>query len=195
MGRGRLEAFSDAVIAIILTIMVLELKSPHGHEWSSLQPLIPVIFAYVLSFLYVAIYWNNHHHMMHTVQHVDGRILWANLHLMFWLSLIPATTAWMGESHFATAPTILYGAVLLACSLAYMVLTFAIRAEHGPDSQLAKALGSDWKGNASNVLYVTGVIASFFAPLIGVAIYLGTAGLWLIPDRRIARQLQKTEKV
>jgi uncharacterized membrane protein len=192
MGRGRLEAFSDAVIAIIMTIMVLELKSPHGHDWSDLGPLIPIIFSYVLSFAYVAIYWNNHHHMMHTVAHVDGRILWANMHLLFWLSLIPATTAWMGESHFAVAPSMLYGVVLLACSLSYMVLTWAINAAHGPQSELKQAIGKDWKGQASNGLYLTGILCASFLPLLGVAFYLATAGMWLIPDRRIERRVDNT---
>lgn len=190
MKRGRLEAFSDGVPAIIITIMVLELKIPHGHDWAALRPLIPVGLSYVLSFIYVGIYWNNHHHLMHTVEHVDGRILWANLHLLFWLSLIPVTTAWLGESHFAQAPAILYGLVLCACGAAYTILTWTITAAHGPNSHLKRAVGSDVKGQASVVLYILGIAVAFWQPLLAALIYAGVACVWLIPDRRIAREIE-----
>ena len=161
MRRGRLEAFSDGVIAIIITIMALELKIPEGHEFSDLRPMIPVFASYVMSFLYVAIYWNNHHHLMHTVEQVNGRILWANMALLFALSLTPATTAWMGESHFAKDPTMLYGAALLGAAIGYQILTWAITSTHGPKSKLAHAIGEDWKGKTSLWLYLAGIAAAY----------------------------------
>jgi uncharacterized membrane protein len=185
MNNGRLEAFSDGVIAIIITIMVLELKVPHGDSAAALLPLVPVFLSYVLSFIYVGIYWNNHHHMLHTCEQVTGPILWANLHLLFWLSLFPITTGWMGENHFAGAPTALYGLVLLMAALAYWLLQRMIIASQGPDSLLKKAIGADWKGKVSPLLYVIGIAAAFRAPRIAQALYLLVALLWLVPDRRI----------
>jgi uncharacterized membrane protein len=185
MNSSRLEAFSDGVIAIIITIMVLELKVPHGATMASLLPLIPVFLSYVLSFIYVGIYWNNHHHMLHTCERVTGAILWANLHLLFWLSLFPVTTAWIGEEHRAAAPSALYGVVLLMASLAYWVLQQTIIAAQGADSLLKKAVRGDWKGKVSPVLYLIGAIAAYRAPWMAQAIYLVVALLWFVPDRRI----------
>jgi len=193
MGKNRLEAFSDGVIAIIITIMVLELKAPHEVELSALKPMLPVFLSYVLSFVYVAIYWNNHHHLLHTVKHVSSAILWANLHLLFWLSLFPIGTAWIGENHIAPLPTALYGCILLMAALAYYILQTAIIAKHGRDSLLASAIGRDWKGKLSLVLYVTAIPLSFAHPWIGNAIYVLVALIWLVPDRRIERVLSKTE--
>jgi len=187
VGTGRLEAFSDGVIAIIITIMVLELKVPHGAELDVLRPLIPVFISYVLSFVFIGIYWNNHHHMLHAAEKVNGRILWANLHLLFWLSLIPFVTGWMGENHFAALPVALYGAVLLMAGLAYFVLARALAAHHGSDSKLAMALGKDSKGIASLVLYAAAVPLSFVNPWIAFAMYVVVAVIWFIPDRRIER--------
>ena len=187
MGKGRLEAFSDGVIAIIITIMVLELKAPHGAELDALRPLIPVFVSYVLSFVFIGIYWNNHHHMLHAAGKVNGRILWANLHLLFWLSLIPFVTGWMGENHFAALPVALYGAVLLMAGLAYFVLARALAAHHGKDSKLALALGKDTKGKASVAIYAAAVPLSFVNPWIAFAMYIVVAILWFIPDRRIER--------
>jgi len=189
MGKARLEAFSDGVIAVIITIMVLELKVPRGVQPSDLVELAPVFFSYVLSFLYVAIYWNNHHHMLHTVQRVTGGILWANLHLLFWLSLIPFTTAWMAENHFATWPTLAYGVVLLTSAVAYYGLQTCVIRRHGRDSLLAKAVGSDFKGKISPVLYVLAIVVTFRSTLIALAIYAAVAMIWLVPDRRIERAL------
>jgi uncharacterized membrane protein len=188
MPKARLEAFSDGVIAILITIMVLELKVPHGSSWSALAPLLPVLTAYVLSFVYLGIYWNNHHHMLHAAGRVDGRILWANLHLLFWLSLVPFTTAWMGENHFAALPTALYGVVLLLAAVAYFILARAIIASEGPRSRLAEALGKDWKGKASIVLYAVAIPLAFFREWLADAIYAGVALMWLVPDRRIERR-------
>jgi uncharacterized membrane protein len=185
MGKGRLEAFSDAVIAIIITIMVLELKVPHGGRLQELLPLLPVFLSYVLSFVYVAIYWNNHHHMLHTCTAVTGTILWANLHLLFWLSLFPFATGWMGENHFAAVPTALYGVVLLMAAIAYYVLQQAIIRAQGPESILKKAVGRDWKGKLSPVLYVMAIVATLVSPWIAQAIFVTVALMWLIPDRRI----------
>jgi uncharacterized membrane protein len=185
MSSGRLEAFSDGVIAIIITIMVLELKVPHGETFDALVPLIPVLLSYVLSFVYVGIYWNNHHHMLHASDAVTGRILWANLHLLFWLSLFPVTTAWVGENHMAPAPTALYGVVLLMAAIAYWILQQLIIASQGANSILRKAVGGDWKGKVSAPLYATGIASAFWSPRLAQAIYLLLALLWFIPDRRI----------
>jgi uncharacterized membrane protein len=189
MGKGRLEAFSDGVLAIIITIMVLELKVPHGDELSALYSLIPVFLSYVLSFVFVGIYWNNHHHMFHAVQHVNGPILWANLHLLFWLSLIPFTTGWMGENHFAARPVALYGLVLLMAGVAYFILARALIKRHGQDSTLAAALGNDYKSKASLVIYAAAVPLSFINPWISFSLYVLVAIIWFIPDRRIEKVL------
>lgn len=194
MTKGRLEAFSDAVLAIVITIMVLEMKVPHGIDFHSLEPLIPVFVSYVLSFLYLAIYWNNHHHMLHTFRQVNGRILWANMHLLFWLSLIPFVTGWMGENNFATIPVALYGGVLLMAAIAYFILQTQILKLHGKDSLLAKAIGKDLKGKSSIVLYILAIAGSWVSPWIAGAIYFGVALMWLIPDKRIERTLD-TENV
>ena len=185
MGRGRLEAFSDGVVAILITIMVLELRVPLGHDWTALRPVVPVFLTYVLSFVFLGIYWVNHHHLLHTVERVSGGVLWANLHLLFWLSLVPFVTGWMGENHFATAPTALYGCVLILCAAAYTVLQRVIIAQHGPDSRLAVAVGRDWKGKASLVLYATAIPMAFYEQWISDGIYVAVALIWLIPDRRI----------
>jgi uncharacterized membrane protein len=189
MTRNRLEAFSDGVIAIIITIMVLELRPPHGVALADLGPLAPKLLGYVLSFAFLAIYWNNHHHLLHAVQRVDGRVLWANVHLLFWLSLVPFVTAWMGEHGAAPAPVAAYGAVLLLSAVAYFLLTLALRRMHGADSALARALGADWKGKASVVAYVVAIPLAFTSRWVAVAIYVGVALVWLIPDRRIERVL------
>ena len=193
MGKSRLEAFSDGVIAIIITIMVLELKAPHEVELNALKPLLPALLSYVLSFIYVGIYWNNHHHLLHTVKHVSSGILWANLHLLFWLSLFPVATAWIAENHVAPVPTALYGCVLLMAALAYYILQCAIIAKHGRDSLLASAIGRDWKGKLSIVLYSAAIPLSFLHPWMGNAVYVFVALIWLIPDRRIERVLSKSE--
>jgi uncharacterized membrane protein len=190
MNNSRLEAFSDGVIAIIITIMVLELKVPHGDTLSSLVPLLPNFLSYVLSFIYVGIYWNNHHHMLHTCETVTGPILWANLHLLFWLSLFPITTAWIGDNQAAAAPAGLYGLVLLMAAIAYWILQETIIAAQGPDSLLKKAVGADWKGKISPLIYLIGIAASFcLSPHLGQVLYLLVALLWLIPDRRIEKAL------
>jgi uncharacterized membrane protein len=191
MGKGRLEAFSDGVIAIIITIMVLEMKVPHGDSLEALRPLLPVFFSYVLSFVYVGIYWNNHHHMLQTCTTVTGAVLWSNLHLLFWLSLMPFATGWMGENSFAALPTALYGTVLLLAALAYYVLQQAIIRAQGPDSLLKKAVGSDWKGKLSPIMYILAVIAAFWSPTIAEALLVAVALIWLIPDRRIERILSE----
>lgn len=185
MGKGRLEAFSDAVLAIIITIMVLELKVPHGTGLAVLGPLIPVFLSYVLSFIFLGIYWSNHHHLLHAVQHVNGRILWANLHLLFWLSLIPFVTGWMGENHFAAWPVAFYGAVLLLAAIAYFILARVLISYHGKDSALAKALGKDVKAKLSMVFYVVAIPLSFVNSWLACALYVMVAIMWLIPDRRI----------
>jgi len=185
MSRGRLEAFSDAVIAIILTIMVLELRAPHAAELEALRPLAPVLLSYVLSFVYIGIYWNNHHHLLHAVQRVDGRVLWANLHLLFWLSLVPFTTAWMGENQFAPTPVALYGAVLLCAGGAYFVLTRALIRVQGRDSTLAAALGRDRKGKLSVAIYLAAVLLAFVSPWVACALYVLVAIWWFVPDRRL----------
>jgi uncharacterized membrane protein len=187
MSKGRLEAFSDAVIAIIITIMVLELKVPHGAGLGSLLPLVPVLLSYLLSFVFLGIYWNNHHHLFQAVREVDGRILWANLHLLFWLSLVPFVTGWMGENHFAALPVALYGVVMFFAGLAYFILTRVLVARHGADSPLARALGRDFKGKVSVGGYVMAVPLAFVRPWIAGAIYVLVVILWLIPDRRMER--------
>ncbi|MBK6895085.1 MAG: DUF1211 domain-containing protein [Alphaproteobacteria bacterium] len=190
MHKGRLEAFSDGVLAIIITIMVLELKVPHGDSFAALVPLLPVFLSYVLSFVYIAIYWNNHHHMFQTVQRVNGAILWANMHLLFWLSLVPFVTGWMGENNFAPLPCAFYGIVLLMAAVSYFILQFTIVAEHGRDSLLAKAVGRDIKGKLSLAAYVLGIAASFISVWIAMALYVAVALIWLIPDRRIEKSLR-----
>jgi len=187
MSKGRLEAFSDGVIAIIITIMVLEMKAPHGTGLEALRPLWPVFLSYVLSFVYVAIYWNNHHHMLHVTERVSGNVLWANTHLLFWLSLIPFATAWMGENHFAPAPTALYGVVLLMAGIAYLILVRAILAVEGRHSILATAIGDDFKGRVSLLLLVVAIPSAFIHQWIAGALYVMVALMWLIPDRRIER--------
>ena len=189
MTKGRLEAFSDGVIAIIITIMVLEMKVPHGDDLRALRPLLPVFLSYVLSFLYVGIYWNNHHHLLHASTAVTGAMLWANLHLLFWLSLFPFTTGWMGENHFTAVPTALYGVVLLMAAIAYYLLQQAIIRAQGKDSILREAIGRDWKGKLSPVLYILAIIASIRSSWIAQAIFLTSALIWLIPDRRIEKRL------
>jgi uncharacterized membrane protein len=191
MGKGRLEAFSDGVIAIIITIMVLEMKVPHGDSLASLQPLVPVLLSYVLSFVYVGIYWNNHHHMLHASRTVSGPVLWANLHLLFWLSLFPFATGWMGENHFAQMPSALYGVVLLMAAIAYKILQQAIIATEGPGSVLASAVGADWKGKLSPVLYLVAIASTFWVRWFALALYVAVALLWLVPDRRIEHALQR----
>jgi len=187
---NRLEAFSDGVLAIIITIMVLELHVPHGTDIAALRPLLPVLLSYVLSFVYVGIYWNNHHHMFHSTRHVSGGILWANLHLLFWLSLFPFTTGWVGENHFAATPTAVYGLVLLMAALAYYVLQRAIIFQQGPGSILAAAVGRDWKGKLSPVCCFLAIPLAFLHPWIAMSLYIFVALLWLIPDRRIERVLK-----
>jgi uncharacterized membrane protein len=187
MGRGRLEAFSDGVLAII-TIMVLELKVPHGADLGALGPLLPVFLSYVLSFIFIGIYWSNHHHLFHAVRHVDGRILWANLHLLFWLSLIPFVTGWMGENHFAAWPVALYGTVLLSAAIAYLILTRILVSYHGRDSALATAVGKDFKGKVSVVCYSVAIPLAFVNAWLACGLYVLVV-MWLIPDRRIEREL------
>jgi TMEM175 potassium channel family protein len=189
MSKTRMEAFSDAVFAIIITIMVLELKVPHRVELSALTALLPVFLSYVLSFIYLSIYWNNHHHMLSVTHHVTGGILWANLHLLFWLSLIPFASGWMGENHFAPAPTALYGVILLLAACAYLVLQHEILVREGPGSTLAAAVGRDWKGRISPLLYAVGIALSFLRPWIAGALYASVALTWLVPDRRIERKV------
>lgn len=185
MGKGRLEAFSDGVIAILITIMVLELKVPHGSGWAALRPLFPVFVSYVLSFIYLGIYWNNHHHMLHMTTRVTGSILWANLHLLFWLSMFPFATAWMGENNFEPLPAALYGVVLFFGAVAYLLLQTVIVCSQGQNSPLRNALGSDWKGKLSPVLYLSAILLTLVSPWLSILIYAGVAGMWLVPDRRI----------
>lgn len=187
MSKGRLEAFSDGVIAIIITIMVLELKVPHGAELSALQPLIPIFASYILSFVFIGIYWNNHHHLFQAVHKINGTVLWANLHLLFWLSLIPFVTSWMGENEFTSWPVALYGAALWMSGLAYYILVRTLLAIHPKDSPLAVAMGRDVKGLASLVLYSTAIPAAFFSPVIASILYVIVAVMWFIPDRRIEK--------
>jgi uncharacterized membrane protein len=191
MGKGRLEAFSDGVIAILITIMVLEFKTPHGHEWAEITALSHKLSAYVLSFVFLGIYWNNHHHMCHVLRHVTGAVLWANLHLLFWLSLVPFATAWMGESNLAPVPTAVYGAILLMSGVAFTILARTIMAADGPQSPLRAAFGADRKGWASMMLYAAAIPLAFVNPWISAAIYTGVAAMWLIPDRRIEKHLDQ----
>lgn len=193
MKKARLEAFSDGVIAIIITIMVLELHVPHGDHLGDLVPLLPVWLSYILSFIYVGIYWNNHHHMLYAADRVNGAVLWANLHLLFWLSMIPFATAWMGENHFAQWPVILYGSVLLMNGCAYEILCRFLIREAGPGSSLATALGEDWKGWLSVVIYIAGIALAFLDPRIALGLYVVVAIIWFIPDRRIEKQVSKEE--
>ncbi len=193
MTKNRLETFSDGVLAIVITIMVLEMKVPHGASLYALKPVLPVFLSYVLSFAYLAIYWNNHHHMLHTVQNVTGPVLWANLHLLFWLSLFPFVTGWAGENHFAPVPVALYGLVLLMAAIAYFVLQTAIIKCQGANSLLARAIGKDLKGKISPVLYAAAIAAAFFQPWIAIGIYVAVALMWLIPDRRIERALKEID--
>jgi uncharacterized membrane protein len=191
MPKERLAAFSDGVIAIIITIMVLELKVPHGTDWAALASVLPTFLTYVLSFLYVGIYWNNHHHLLHTARRVNGTILWANMHLLFWLSLIPFATGWMGENHFAQLPTALYGVALLMPAIAYYLLQRAIITQQGTQGALASALGKDVKGRISPILYVAGTLLAFVEPWISDVIYVAVALMWLVPDRRIERAMRQ----
>ncbi len=193
MGKNRLEAFSDGVIAIIITIMVLEMKVPHGETVDALLPLFPVFLSYILSFIYVGIYWNNHHHMLHTVKRISGSVLWANLHLLFWLSLFPFATGWLGENHFAALPSALYGMVLLMAACAYFILQHAIISSEGEKSILKTAVGQDRKGKASLVLYIIAVIAAFWLTWVAHLIYIAVAIMWLIPDQRIENTFQESE--
>ena len=193
MGKGRLEAFSDGVIAIIITIMVLELKVPHADDLNALKPVFPVFLSYILSFINIGIYWNNHHHMMHIVQHVNGKVLWANAHLLFWLSLIPFTTAWMGENHFTTWPVALYGIILLMAGAAYYILARSLIRLHGKNSTIAKAIGKDRKGIISEVFYFAGIVLSFINSWLGLSLYFVVTAIWLIPDRRIEKKLVNEE--
>jgi uncharacterized membrane protein len=192
MGKDRLAAFSDGVIAIIITIMVLELKVPHGADWAVLAGLAPNFVSYVLSFIYLAIYWNNHHHLLHTVARVDGLILWANCHLLFWLSMIPAATAWMGENFLAPVPTAVYGAILLMPAIAYYLLQQAILRKQGAHSVLATALGQDLKGKLSPFLYIAGIALAFVSPWMSVGLYVLVAVIWLVPDRRIEKVVSES---
>ncbi|RZL08986.1 MAG: DUF1211 domain-containing protein [Hymenobacter sp.] len=190
MRKSRLEAFSDGVIAIIITIMVLELKVPHGDGFAALRPLVPVFLSYVLSFVYVGIYWNNHHHLLSSAKQINGGVLWANLHLLFWLSLVPFATDWMGENHFAPATLAAYGGVLLGSAVAYFMLqNHLIALNGGAESSLGRAVGRDWKGKLSPVFYLAGIASSFWLPWLAGAIYVGVALMWLVPDRRLERTL------
>jgi len=191
MSKGRLEAFSDGVIAILITIMMLELKVPEGTEWSALVPLIPALLTYLLSFVFLGIYWNNHHHMLQAAHRINGKILWANLHLLFWLSLVPFVTGWMGENHFAPLPTAVYGFVLLMAAVAFTILQSVLVTEQGPDSRLAAALGSDTKGKLSLALYMAAIPLAFVNEWISDALYVAVALIWLVPDRRIESKLKE----
>jgi uncharacterized membrane protein len=190
MSKGRLEAFSDGVIAILITIMVLELKIPHGDDVSAIVPLVPVFLTYVLSYIYLGIYWNNHHHMLHATSRINGKILWANLHLLFWLSLVPFVTGWMGENQFAATPTAVYGGVLLAAGIAYFLLQGTIIADQGPGSKLAAAVGKDLKGKISPVLYAVAIPLAFVREWMADAIYVAVALMWLVPDPRIEARVR-----
>jgi len=191
IGKSRLEAFSDGVLAIIITIMVLEMKVPHGDTLSVLMPLVPTVLSYVLSFVYIGIYWNNHHHLLHLCSRVTGKVLWANLHLLFWLSLLPFATGWMGENHFASLPTALYGFVLLMAASAYFILQHAIISAEGSGSLLKQAIGRDWKGKVSIVLYVVGMVSAAWLSTFAQAIYAAVAIMWVVPDKRIESTLQR----
>ena len=191
MRKGRLEAFTDGVLAILITIMVLELKVPHGSDAESLRPLVPVFLSYVMSFAYLGIYWNNHHHMLHAADRINGKILWANLHLLFWLSLVPFVTSWLGENHAAPLPTAIYGGVLLLAGTAYFILKTAIVAEQGPHSKLAEAMGNDLKGKISPVLYAVAIPLAFVNRWISIGLYVFVTLMWLIPDRRIESRIAR----
>lgn len=191
MGKNRLEAFSDGVIAILITIMVLEMKVPHSADFAALKPLLPVFLSYLLSFIYLGIYWNNHHHLLHVTQKINGAVLWANLHLLFWLSLVPFVTGWMGENHFAAVPTALYGVVLLLAAISYWILQRVIIAAQGKNSLLATAVGKDFKGNLSPILYAIAIPSAFYHQWISQILYIAVALIWLIPDRRIERTIAK----
>jgi uncharacterized membrane protein len=191
VGKGRLEAFSDGVIAIIITIMVLELKVPHGAGFDVLLPLVPILGSYVLSFIYVGIYWNNHHHMLHAVREISGDVLWANLHLLFWLSLVPFVTGWMGDNHFDTVPVAAYGVILLMCAIAYALLVGCLLADRGKNAELEQAIGSDTKGKLSIVLYLVGIALSFVWSWLGFSAYIAVAIMWLVPDRRIEKRISR----
>ncbi|HOW35094.1 MAG TPA: TMEM175 family protein [Candidatus Omnitrophota bacterium] len=191
MPKTRLEAFSDGVIAIIITIMVLELKVPHGTDFASLRPILPSFLSYILSFIVLGIYWNNHHHLLHAAKHINGKIMWANLHLLFWLSLVPFVTNWLGENHNESWPTFLYGIVFLMAAVAYVILQTLIVEKHGKDSLLAQALGSDWKGKLSLMSYVSALGLAFINHWFSVALYILVAILWLIPDQRIEKVIEK----
>src|SRR5512138_188485 len=195
MSKGRLEAFTDGVIAIIITILVLEFRPPHEADLAALRPLIPTALSYILSFIFVAIYWNNHHHLLHAVKHVDGRVLWANVHLLFWLSLTPFATAWMGDTHFATLPVAAYGVDLLMAAVAFTILVRVLIARHGPHSALARAIGADRKGRISLVLYSIAIPGAFVSRWIAIAVYVTVALIWLVPDKRIERILTETSLV
>ena len=191
MGKGRLEAFSDGVFAVIITIMVLELKAPHEADLSAFRPLLPQFLTYVLSYVFLGIYWNNHHHLMHAVDRINGASMWANLHLLFWLSLVPFVTGWMGENHFARVPVALYGVVLLMCAIAYAILLRRLIALHGVDSDLAVAIGSDSKGNISIALYASAIPLAFASEWIALGLYVAVSVMWFIPDRRIEKALKE----
>jgi uncharacterized membrane protein len=194
MTKGRLEAFTDGVLAVIITIMVLELAAPHEPSWEALRGLTPVLLSYVLSYVFIGIYWSNHHHLIQVAQRVDGAVLWANLHLLFWLSLVPFTTDWMGEAHFAATPVAVYGVVLMMAGIAYFILTRTLLALHDRDSKLAVALGRDFKGKVSVLCYLVAVGLSFWQPAVSCAIYVMVAVMWLVPDRRIERTLEMHRK-
>jgi uncharacterized membrane protein len=189
MTTGRLEAFSDGVIAVLITIMVLEMKAPEGASWEALQAIVPVFLTYVLSFVFLGIYWNNHHHMLQAAETINGKVLWANLHLLFWLSLVPFVTSWMGENHYAPTPTALYGIVMLLCGIAYLILQSTLVAQQGPRSKLASAVGDDRKGKLSALLYVAAIAFAFVNQWISDAIYVGVALMWLVPDPRIESKM------
>ncbi len=191
MNKSRMEAFSDGVIAIIITIMVLELRVPHGSDWEALKPLVPVMLSYVISFIYVGIYWNNHHHLLQAAKSVSGPILWANMHLLFWLSLIPFATTWMGENEFSQLPVAMYGFVLISAGLAYYILAQILIRHHGKESEIAKAIGRDKKGIISLIFYLLAISVAFIDTRISVGIYAIVAMIWLIPDRRLEKVLQK----
>jgi uncharacterized membrane protein len=193
MGTNRLEAFSDGVLAIIITVMVLEMKVPHGEDLNSLKPVFPVFLSYILSFVYIGIYWNNHHHMMYTVQHVNGKVLWANIHLLFWLSLIPFASGWMGENNFTTWPVALYGIVLLMAGVAYYILAQSLIQLHGKDSLIGKAIGKDRKGIISVVIYVIAIPLAFLDSAASLIMYAMVAAMWFIPDRRIEKRIVKED--
>jgi len=194
MKKGRLEAFSDGVIAIIITIMVLELHVPAGDHPGDLLPMVPTLLSYILSFVLVGIYWNNHHHLLYAVQRIDGTILWSNLHLLFWLSLMPVATSWLGRSHFARWPVVVYGCILIMAGIAYSILCRQLILGEGPDSQLAKALGRDWKARSSVAIYAAGILLAFVRPWLGAVLYAVVAVMWFIPDRRIERKVAEHKK-